>query len=67
MLLSYLLAITNKGGMVTIYNFHHKDWGADWQLFFRDEPTIVSLFPSNTNVKTIRSANRALAYAYARK
>src|SRR5688572_14643023 len=37
--------------------------GADWQIFYRDEPPLTALFPAGLPVATRRSANGALAYA----
>lgn len=74
MLIRCLLSITKPGGILAISNFHPddqsacaKDWGADWQIFFRDEEALAGLFPKHTAVQINRSANKALAYAWVRR
>jgi extracellular factor (EF) 3-hydroxypalmitic acid methyl ester biosynthesis protein len=74
MLIHYLLSITRPGGILAISNFHPddksacaKDWGADWQILFRDETALAELFPKKMEVQVSRSTNKSLAYAWARK
>lgn len=72
-LLGHVLSQTKPGGVVAVSNFHPDDpsrvvksWLADWQIIYRDETALASLFPSHISVTTMQSDNRALTYAVAR-
>jgi SAM-dependent methyltransferase len=74
-LLKGLTEALRPGGLIAITNFHPqdrsatiKDWGADWQIVFRDEPTVAKLFAQCGLQADIGvSSNGSLTMASARK
>jgi SAM-dependent methyltransferase len=74
-LLAGLVAALNPGGLLAITNFHPqdrsatiKDWGADWQIVFRDEKQVGRLFEQcGLRPDIAVSSNGSLTMASARK
>jgi extracellular factor (EF) 3-hydroxypalmitic acid methyl ester biosynthesis protein len=70
-----LAASLVSGGVLALTNFHPqdrsaaiKDWGADWQLVFRDEEQVKRLFaPAGLEPSLHLSDNGSLVMASARK
>ncbi|MDF3074722.1 MAG: methyltransferase, CheR-type [Alphaproteobacteria bacterium] len=74
-LLHGLASALEVGGMLAITNFHPqdrsaaiKDWGADWQIVFRNEQQVRQLFvPTQLDPAVHVSANGSLVMAAARR
>ena len=74
-LLHTLASVVDGGGLLAITNFHPqdrsaaiKDWGADWQIVFRDEQQVKQLFtPAQLEPALHLSENGSLVMAAARK
>jgi extracellular factor (EF) 3-hydroxypalmitic acid methyl ester biosynthesis protein len=72
-LLGYMTQLTARGGVTALCNFAPDDpsrvfktWLCDWQLVYRNEDELRSLFPETTQrIDTSRSPEGSLVYASA--
>jgi extracellular factor (EF) 3-hydroxypalmitic acid methyl ester biosynthesis protein len=69
-LITILLSQLKEGGILALTNFRSGqpsayclDWCADWQLIYRDEAAVASLFPLSIVVDISTSTDGGLVYA----
>jgi 2-polyprenyl-3-methyl-5-hydroxy-6-metoxy-1,4-benzoquinol methylase len=73
-LITTLLSQLKEGGILALTNFRSGqlsayclDWCADWQLIYRDERSVASLFPPSILVDVSASTDGGLVYATTRR